>query len=295
MMKLFEISTNLLTEQDDSKLMMIKKSITKRIPITIDYRGPSPEVKSGVRYDIEPIVLGTHFRSENLVIWAYVYSGTSKKGLPDWKMFRVDRINSIKFNQSVKPFNVNDLPEYQRGKAPNAMKSLSNVITFSPYWYDDRDEYKIGRPPAAKPEPKPEIDLEPQSEPDVSTEPTNISTEPTNVNTEPTPTPDVNISNSGEMVLNNLLPKVQDIDGQKSISQDEYERSAQELYKQKEGEWKNYQRTLSGNMNPGEGTRRRFDREARTELDNILRQNNINVNNPNMLSETIKRFKFLIN
>jgi len=290
MMNITKIYKTILLEQDSSKLMMIKKSITKRIPITIDYRGPSPEVKSGVRYDIEPVVLGTHFRSDNLVMWAYVFSGTSKKGLPDWKMFRIDRINSIKFSPSVKPFNVNELPGYQKGKAPNAMKSLGNVITFSPYWYDDRDEYKIGRPSQQKPEP--ELELEPQDEPDSTPFPQN---EPT-PQTEPTPqqTPEPEMDTSGAD-LNSLLQKTQDIDGQKSISSEEYEKSVRELYKQKEGTWKNDQRSISGNMSPGEGTRKRFDRESRIDLDNFLSQNNINVNNPDMLSETIKRIKFLIN
>lgn len=284
MINLLNIRKNLLLEQD-SKLMVLKKAITKRIPITINYQGPSPEVKSGVRYDIEPIVMGNHFRSGNLVIWAYVYKGTSKKGLPDWKMFRIDRIQSIKFAQDIPQFNPNKLPGYEKGKAPNAMKSLENVITFSPYWYDDKEKYKIGRPSQEKPEPEEKPTQEPIS-PEVE-KPASPEIE------KPVEKPEMSTTNYENEILNNLKNKVQDIDGQKIISKNDFEDAVNDLYNKKEGEWKNYQRQMSGNIKPGEGTRNRFDNESRNELNDLLNQNNINVYDE-ILSEQIKRIKQLI-
>lgn len=286
MIKLIEISKNLLLE-DDSKLMMLKKAITKRIPITIDYRDPSPEVLDGIRYDIEPIVMGNNFRSGNLVIWAYVFKGTSKKGIPNWKMFRVDRINSIRFNPSTSQFNVNKLPGYVKGKAPDAMKSLSNVITFSPYWYDERDMYKIGRPQQKKIEP--EI---PEIEPEIpEIEPQQVKTEPEIEKVEPQISSTDNLQNYYSNILSNRIKKD---NNQNLISQEDYELAVRELYNEKQGQWKNYQRNISGNLNPGEGTRKKFDREARAELDQLLTKNNVKVNNHDMLSEIKKRFKYLI-
>ena len=62
--------------------------------------------------------MGTHGKSGNLVIWAFVFKGVSKKGIPDWKMFRVDRIVSAKLNFDVDKFKLRSMPGYIRGKAP---------------------------------------------------------------------------------------------------------------------------------------------------------------------------------
>ena len=65
---LHDIATQLLLEQD-SKIDIIKKAIEERIPLSIYYRGPAHEVREGQRIDIEPVVMGRHIRSGNLVIW----------------------------------------------------------------------------------------------------------------------------------------------------------------------------------------------------------------------------------
>jgi len=95
-----------------------------------------------------------------------------------------------------------------------------------------------------------------------------------------------------------LKGKVKDIDGQKVVNKQDYETAVKDLYNRKEGDWKNYQRQVAGNDRPGEGTRARFDKESRTELDTLLNKDNIKVqdeNQPENLSETIKRIKTLIN
>lgn len=294
MSNILNIFEELLLEQD-AKLLLLRNAISERTPITIDYRGPSDEVASGVRYDIEPVVLGTHAKSGNLVFWAYVFKGTSKKGLPGWKMFRVDRVNQIKTKPGLNPFKLTDLPDYQKGKAPNAMKSLSKVEIFSPYWFEDDARFKKDQPTQpAPPKPKTTVPTPPQPSPQPQPKPT---PEPEKVEPQDIPTSEPQ-KNYGPEVLNNLKSKVKDIDGQKVVNKQDYETAVKDLYNRKEGDWKNYQRQVAGNDRAGEGTRARFDKESRTELDTLLNKDNIKVqdeNQPENLSETIKRIKTLIN
>jgi hypothetical protein len=290
MSEILNIFEELLLEQD-AKLLLLRNAISERTPITIDYRSEDDEVLNGVRYDIEPVVLGTHAKSGNLVFWAYVFKGTSKKGLPGWKMFRVDRVNQIKTKPGLNPFKLTDLPGYQKGKAPNAMKSLSKVEIFSPYWFEDDARFKKDQPTQpAPPKPKTTAPTPAQPQPKPTPEPEKV--EPQDI---PTSEPQ---KNYGPEVLNNLKGKVKDIDGQKVVNKQDYETAVKDLYNRKEGDWKNYQRQVAGNDRPGEGTRARFDKESRTELDTLLNKDNIKVqdeNQPENLSETIKRIKTLIN
>jgi hypothetical protein len=294
MSEILNIFEELLLEQD-AKLLLLRNAISERTPITIDYRSEDDEVLNGVRYDIEPVVLGTHAKSGNLVFWAYVFKGTSKKGLPGWKMFRVDRVNQIKTKPGLNPFKLTDLPGYQKGKAPNAMKSLSKVEIFSPYWFEDDARFKKDQPTQpAPPKPKTTAPTPAQPSPQPQPKPT---PEPEKVEPQDIPTSEPQ-KNYGPEVLNNLKGKVKDIEGQKVVNKQDYETAVKDLYNRKEGDWKNYQRQVAGNDRPGEGTRARFDKESRTELDTLLNKDNIKVqdeNQPENLSETIKRIKTLIN
>lgn len=294
----------LLNEQDDTKTLLIRNAISERKPITIDYRSEDDEVLNGVRYDIEPVVLGTNAKSGNKVFWAYVFKGTSKKGLPGWKMFRLDRVKEVRTKPGVNPFKLTDLPDYQKGKAPNAMKSLSKVDVFSPYWFEDDPRFKKDQPmqpappqpkkiavkpaPVAKPEP-PQAAPIPQPEPSVQPN-------------APTEKPEPNEPKYGQEVYNTLKNKIKDVNGQKVITKQDYEMAVKDLYSKKEGDWKNYQRQISGNERPGEGTRSRFDKSSRGELDALMSVDNVKVQDetqpnptPENLSETIRRFKILIN
>lgn len=283
MVILYEIADQLLLEQD-SKLEIIRKAIGERIPMSIYYRGPKNEVREGQRIDIEPIVLGEHAKSGNLVLWAYVFKGISKKGLPDWKMFRIDRIVSAKLNFDVKPFKLADLPGYVRGKAPSAMKSLSRVEIFSPYWFEDDERFTATPkpfPPPKKEIPKPEVQ---------PTEPT-----PEGPITKPT---EVSSKQALQRIYGGLAPKIQTVNGQKVLSTKDFEQAARDLYNAKEAEFKKYQRAISGNVRPGEGTRERFSDTSKKDLSNLLRKNNIAiVDNLDTLAEAQwiqKRFKRLI-
>ena len=278
MFNLFEISKTLLFEQqDDSKMTVLRKSITERLPITINYKGPTEEVVSGQRFDIEPIVLGKNAKSGNLVIWAYVFKGVSKKGLPGWKMFRVDRIENVKLNLGINPFKLTDLPGYQKGKAPNAMKSLSSVDIFSPYWFEEYKNKPQGPNQPPPPQPK-KITKLPQQ------------------NNEPIQNPEMDFKKYDIEAFNILKSKVRDINGEKVISTQDFENAVRDLYRKKEDDWKNYQRMITGNVRPGEGTRKRFDNTSKDELGKILTKNNIKITNipQEPLSEMVKRIKSLI-
>lgn len=253
----------ILLEQD-SIMSTLSKSIGERTPMSIYYQGPSDEVRSGQRLDIEPIVMGKNAKSGNLVIWAYVFKGVSKRGLPGWKMFRVDRINSAKLNPSGNRFKLDDLPGYVKGKAPGMMKSLSSVSIFSPYWFDDEEKY----------EPQPQ--------------PTEVPADP-EVQTAPQPKPERPNDKPGTLatkVYGELEPQIQDINGRRTVTKPDYETALTNLSNYQKDQWTVHQRAISGNERPGEGTRDRFNNTAKFELDRVLAQNNIDVeDNVNMGDE----------
>lgn len=290
MFNLHDITEDLILEQD-SKISDLRTAIIDRKPISIQYSGPPGEVLSGPRFDIEPVIMGTNAKSGNLVIWAYVFKGVSKKGIPGWKMFRVDRIDGIDASSlSGDSFKLGDLPGYEKGKAPNAMKSLSRVDIYSPYWFED---YKRNKNKPAMPAP-------PQPQPRPDAEPTTTQPQPPEGEIQPTqevPT-SPNLSQHGLdiIVFNDLKTKAREVNGQKILSTQDYNDAIQDLYRKKEGEWKNYQKMVTGNVRPGEGTRKRFEMNSKNELDNLLSKNNISVSDTdeNTLTEIEKRFKRLI-
>jgi hypothetical protein len=280
---LSEIVNQVLLEQEN-KMEVLRKAIGERLPISIYYGGPPNEVREGQRIDIEPIVMGKHKKSGNEVIWAYVFKGISKRGLPGWKMFRVDRIKSAKYNAlGAKNFKLEGLPGYIKGKAPSAMKSLSSVDIFSPYWFEDDERFKAG--PRKFPPEWPEVQPKPAPAPPVSAE--------------PVVKPDISSKGALGKIYNDLRPQVQDINGQRFISRQNYDDAVNNLYHSKEDEFKVYQRAIGGNERPGEGTRARFTNTSKTDIDNLLKKDNIQISdNPEQLAEGYriqKRIKRLIN
>ena len=67
------------------------KAIDNRVGVLITYKGEDNE-HTGVRY-IEPYVYGATTRN-NPAIRAYQYYGDTKRGVPAWKLLRLDRIES---------------------------------------------------------------------------------------------------------------------------------------------------------------------------------------------------------
>lgn len=251
------LAEHMLLEQD-TKMSILRKAISERIPLSIYYSGPE-EVRDGQRLDIEPVVMGEHIRSGNLVIWAYVFKGVSKKGLPGWKMFRVDRINSARISDEGKRFNLEDLPGYIEGKAPNMMKSLRKVEIFSPYWFDKEGNYIDQAPPQEVP--RPEVEPAPAPRPQ-----------------EP-PKPEGHPSKLASNVYQELSPNIRDVNGQRVVSRADYDTALQNLYGYQEDQWRNRQRMIGNNERPGEGTRKRFSDTSKFELDRLLAKDNVQVDN----------------
>jgi hypothetical protein len=199
-------------------------------------------------------------------------------------MFRVDRIVMANINPKLSNFNLSEIPGFQEGKAPSMMKSLSSVDIFSPYWIE-KGERPVDKVPPTPEAPTPEP-TEPQS-PDTTEIPTPEPTEPQTI-----VKPEMSNRNFTQEVFNEVLPKIKDIDGKKVISKMDYDFAVNSIYTKKEGEFKKYQRMISGNVRPGEGTRNRFRGESQNELNNLLKNNNIEIET--VLSEIYNKFKHLI-
>jgi len=278
----------LLLEQE-TKLEDLRNAISNRLPITINYTGPVDEVKSGTRYDIFPVVLGTNAKSGNMVIWAYVFKGVSKKGLPNWKMFRVDRIVSTSVNKNLKSFNLSQIPGYIKGKAPSMMKSLSNIQIFSPYWLEQGDK------PLERPIPNDNIQNNNITTGVTTNNNNTISgdtelVQPNNIEKVITK-PELTNRNFSLDVFNNMQSKIKDENGKKIITKIDYDLAINDIYNKKSSLFKDYQRMISGNLKPGSGTRQKYRNEAQKELNDILKKNNIEIEN--MLSEIYFKFKHL--
>lgn len=72
----------------------VSRAISNREAILITYDDETGKAQRGIRY-IEPYVFGTT-NSGNPCIRAYQYWGSTRRGVPKWKMFRLDRIQSWK-------------------------------------------------------------------------------------------------------------------------------------------------------------------------------------------------------
>ena len=274
-----------LLNEAETKMDVLKKSILNRLPLTIYYASDSNEVLNGERINIYPVAMGLN-KKGNRVIWAYVQEGVSKKGLPNWKMFREDRIQSATINTELPQFELNTIPEYEMGKAPSGMKSLTKVELYSPYW--EETKWKMGLPKKVEKQrekelQKPEIKKTEEPSPEIE-KPEEISPE----TEEPIIKPELKDTDYSDEALQTIQNKIVD----KKIPKLDYDRAIEFIYRKKENDWKEYQRMLSGNVKPGEGTRNRFRNDAKNEFDDLLKQNNITIED--MLSEIYKKFKHLI-
>ncbi len=90
----------MLREDFNSTMTLLKGAITNKFICTIYYRGERKGiVDDGYRY-IEPYALGVNSRG-NTVVRAWLLRGKSRRGridpkqVPGWRLFRIDRIQSI--------------------------------------------------------------------------------------------------------------------------------------------------------------------------------------------------------
>lgn len=102
-MRLSKIAKNIIMETAAFKPKKVifdrlSKAIDKKERVSIMYMDTNnPEnrpIKTGRRIDIEPVALGLS-TAGNTVVRAYVFQGTSRRGIPNWKMFRLDRIARV--------------------------------------------------------------------------------------------------------------------------------------------------------------------------------------------------------
>ena len=131
-MKLYNVYNNLILEI--ASVNAIVDSIKKRQRVIVYYDGDEPGGK-GLRI-VEPVCYG-YSKAGNPVLRAWDLEGAShraylgKKPLPSWRLFRVDKIITLK--PTTETFN-----EPRPGYNPNGDKSMNSVIINAVF--DNREE-----------------------------------------------------------------------------------------------------------------------------------------------------------
>jgi len=293
-MKITHIYKKILSEQsvlETTKTKPIVNAIKNRNPISFYYSGPrkpkKDSVKPGKRIEAQAVALGLSKRG-NLIVRAWVQPpSVSKKGFNKhgWRTFMVGRMSNVEI-LSDKIFDQSQ-PKYKLGDD----KSMTVTYVTSDWDKRPKQVQNKQKPQQTTTEPikttklKP---IEPQKEPE--------SLPQINPKTKPTTEPEVTTKTdfSGQ-VFDTLKTKINNIDGKQTVSLSDYENSINDLYKNKEREWIDNQKKIGGNSNPGQGTRERFKKETKFELDNQLRKNNVEISNlDNNLQENIFRIKSLM-
>lgn len=279
---------NILLEQSLSgkKTKPLVDAIKNRNPVTFYYSGPTKpdkiSVKRGVRVRAEVVAMGLS-KKGNVIVRAYVQPpSVSKKGYDktNWRTFIVDRMSNISV-LTDETFD-NKRPGYKEGSESSKGPMVTTYVTTDWTKTPDVKQKEVPTPQPQTPE-KPSKEPLPQPK----------------VDDKPTATPQPQKDNLGD-VFKTLQPK--DVNGQKIISTQDYQKAVGDLYKKKEEDWKSTQRELGKNQSAGEGTRKRFDLESNKELSDLLKKNNITVSDnlpepetqTEPLQETIMRIKTLM-
>jgi hypothetical protein len=296
-----QIFTEVISEQEQPpkgrKTSPLVDAITNRHPITFYYSGPKETVLSGVRVRAEAVAMGLS-KGGNVIIRAFVLPpSVSKKGFKPkrtqngeipanhWRTFRVDRMSNIKVITDV-VFN-EKRPGYNEGPESKQGPMVTTYVTSN---WTDTPEIKKPEPVVKSVEPT----IEPKQPEDTLPQP--------KVDDKPTPTPQEEPKDFSKEVFDSLQKNLKDVNGEKTITTQDFQNSSNELYKLKEKDWIENQRQLGKNINPGSGTRRRFEMSSKSELSDLLSKNNIKINDNDTpeiedtteLQESIKRIKTLM-
>lgn len=253
----------------------IDYAIKNRHPVTFYYTGPKESVKSGRRYRAEIVARGLSPVGNNVVrAWVGPPSTTkSGFGKGNWRTFIIDNDKM----SSIQVFDNETFDEKRPGYKEGDDASFSVTYVTS----DWNAPSKTGEVQKSTPTPEPKQSNLPQ--PKVDDKPT------------PSPTP---VPRRDTEVFDELKKNVQMIDNKKIVSPEEYKSAMDDLYKKKLEDWKTSQSQTGMNVDPGEGTRRRFEKESESELYNLMRKENIVVSEketePTELQESINRIKTLI-
>ena len=285
----------LLQEQNilkTSKTQPLVDAIRKRHPITFYYTGPQkPEkerVLPGTRESGEPVALGLS-KKGNLIIRVFVPTpNVSKKGFDktQWRTFMVSRMSNVQIDDEV-TFD-EKRPQYKEGNDD----SMTVTYVTSDWTHTPEPEPQVEPTPQpqGQPEPQPQV-AQPQTEPTPQAEP-EPQAEPTATEL-PQPAPQQIPSSIPQTSPDdvNLTPPTT----QKTISQQDYQKSVKDLYNQKRTAWIDSQRQLGGNINPGEGTRSRLSKEADREMKDKLSKDGVTLSDEqNNLQESLNRIKTLM-
>lgn len=262
----------------------LKYAIENRYPVSFYYNGPKGEVLPGRRIKAEMVAMGLT-KKGNLVVRAWVQPpSTSKKGFEEhgWRLFNLKRMSGIQIYED-ETFDTKR-PDYN----PDGDRSLTTIDAKS-NWGTTKEPTKV-EPTKIKPTPQPKpTEPTPQPKP---TEPTPTELPQPKSVEKPTPVPTPEVRRDVE-VFNDLKTKVNDVEGQKQITPDEFKNSIDILYRKKLEDWREQQKQAGGNTTAGEGTRRRLEKDAESDLYKLIKNDNIIVGQT-QLQESIKRMKTLI-
>ena len=127
------LTEGLITESVTSS--DVSSALRNREAILITYDDETSKAQRGIRY-IEPYVLGLT-KAGNPCIRAYQYWGSTRRGVPKWKMFRLDRI------QSWKPTGETfELEPKARGWAAEAYNNNGDASMSQVYMTVDLNDYE---------------------------------------------------------------------------------------------------------------------------------------------------------
>lgn len=252
-----------------SRNKMLIDAIQNRNPVSFYYNGPRGEVLPGRRIKAELVAMGLT-KKGNLVVRGWVQPpSVSKKGFGKhgWRLFKVKNMSGVQiYNEET--FNT---------KRPNYNEDGDNSLTtiYAKTKWTDTPEVK---PKTELPKP---VEKPKEKVPEIKPK------------EKPQPTPQKEIRRDLE-VYDTLKSKITVVDNKKQISPEEVKKSIDDLYKKRIEDWKKYQQEIGSNTNPGEGTRRRIEKESEYELYNLLKQDNVEVGTEAQLQESINRIKTLI-
>ncbi len=273
-----QIISVLLSENSPNSSIRSKLeyAIKNRIPVSFYYKGPPNEVQPGRRVKAELVASGLT-KKGNLSVRGYVQPpSVSKKGFNEhgWRTFLVNRI-------SPGSLTIYDDEQFNT-KRPNYKEGNDSSFSVT-YVTSDWGTLK-----------QPEKEVKPIQEPKKTELPQPIKKE------KPSPSPSPVVKREIE-VFDDLKSKIKIINNQKQITPDELKQSVEVLYKKKLEDWKTSQKEIGANTTPGEGTRRRFEKESEFDLFNLLKQDNVQIidavddeDGEIELQEEIKRMKTLI-
>lgn len=271
----------------------ITDAIKNRKPISFYYNGPRSEVKAGRRIRVEPVALGLS-KGGNVVVRGWVQPPSeSKRGFlkHGWRLFRLDRLSNLivaddeQFNMKHEKYKEGDDDSMtvtyvttSWGSAPPEVKQVEPVQAQN-IDAPETPEVPQTPPPATEPETQePESGAEELPQPKPDTKPSIIPG---------TPKRDIE-------VFSDLEKQTSDLEGKRIVDPDTVKKSMRDLYLKKVEDWKNNQRSLNMNTIPGEGTRRKFEKDSEIEIYKLLKDKNINIQAKTSLQESIEKIKTLM-